>query len=116
MDQPISDHQLEEASSCHLVEADGTTWIVQDVTLGDGGAWVRASRLDVEQGASNRGRPARVFDTSLTGGGRLVWHFPGGGCLVAEGDGSGGLAWRIPGENGETAESIEFYEDDFLNP
>ncbi len=111
MARPISEHDLQEAEGCHLLEPDGTRWDVMDFALESGRAWIRARRpshageeaYETARVAEEHGRAAeedterrvRIFDTVLGRGARVVWTFPGGRRVIARGDAEHGLDWEV---------------------
>lgn len=131
-ERPISEQDLQAALECRLVEPDGTSWQVVDVTVDEGRAWVRARRPPPEQEAAGNGsdgtgdsreesRPRlRVFDTVLSRSARLIWEFPGGHRVEAVGADDGDLEWAVKGPGGEAPSGNgggsggSFFQDAFL--
>lgn len=131
-ERPISEQDLQAAMECRLVEPDGTSWQVVDVTVDGGRAWVRARRPPREhepgrQGSNGTGRSRegsrprlRIFDTVLSRSARLIWEFPGGHRVEAVGAADGDLEWSVKGPGGEApfgdgnGSGRSFFQDGFL--
>ena len=131
-ERPISEQDLKAALECRLVEPDGTSWQVVDVTVERGRAWVRARRPPGEHEPAGHGsegtgdarqesRPRlRVFDTVLSRSARLIWEFPGGHRVEAVGADDGDLQWSVKGPGDETrsdnggGSNGSFFQDAFL--